>query len=52
MPVPGLYWADAGSIGPVQARYWQLMACLQGVQGQCKLNTMCVQIKLTLDNLV
>ena len=30
MPVPGLYWADAARIGPVQARYWQLMACLQG----------------------
>ena len=30
VPVPGLYWADAVSIGPVQARYWQLMACLQG----------------------
>jgi len=24
------YWADAASIGPVQAQYWQLMACLQG----------------------
>jgi len=24
VPVPRLYWADAGSIGPVQARYWQL----------------------------
>ena len=31
MPVPGLYWSDAASIGPVQARYWQLMACLQGL---------------------
>ena len=30
MAVPGLYWSDAGSIGPVQARYWQLTACLQG----------------------
>ena len=30
MPVPGLYWADAASSGPVQARYWQLRACLQG----------------------
>ena len=30
MPVPGLYWADAASIGPVQARYWQLMAYLHG----------------------
>jgi len=24
-------WADAASIGPVQARYWQLMAFLQGL---------------------
>jgi len=23
VPVLGLYWSDAGSIGPVQARYWQ-----------------------------
>jgi len=30
VPVPGLYWADAASIGPVQARYWQLTAWLQG----------------------
>jgi len=30
VPVPGLYGANAASIGPVQARYWQLMACLQG----------------------
>jgi len=30
VPVPGLYWADADSIGPVQAQYWQLMAFLQG----------------------
>jgi len=29
VPVPGLYWADAASIGPVLVRYWQLMACLQ-----------------------
>ena len=29
-PVPGLYWFDAASIGPVQAQYWQLNACLQG----------------------
>ena len=29
MPVPGLYWADAASIGPVQARFWQLMTFLQ-----------------------
>ena len=34
MPVPGLYWADAASIGPVQARYWQLMACLQSARQQ------------------
>ena len=27
VPVPGLYWSDAASIGPVQARYWQLTAC-------------------------
>ena len=27
----GPYWADAASIGPVQARYWQQMACLQGL---------------------
>jgi len=25
LPVPGLYWSDAGSIGPVQTRYWQLL---------------------------
>ena len=30
MQVPDLYWADAASIGPVQARYWHLPACLQG----------------------
>ena len=30
MPVPGLYWADAASIGPVQARYWQLTPHFQG----------------------
>ena len=30
VPVPGMYWADAASIGPVQARYWQPMASLQG----------------------
>jgi len=29
--VPGLYWADAASIGPVQARYWQLTAHLQDI---------------------
>ena len=28
---PALYWADAGSIGPVQARYWHITACLQGM---------------------
>jgi len=31
VPVPGLYWADAASIGTVQARYWQRMACLQSI---------------------
>ena len=30
MPVPGLYWADAASIGPVLARYWPIPTCLQG----------------------
>ena len=35
MPVPGKYWANAASIGPVQARYWQLMACLQGHTSAC-----------------
>ena len=30
VPVPDLYWANTASKGPVQARYWQLMACLQG----------------------
>ena len=25
-----MYWDDALSIGAVQARYWQLTACLQG----------------------
>ena len=30
LPVPGLYWADAASIGPVPARYWHITACLQG----------------------
>ena len=30
-PVLGLYWSHAGSIGPVQARYWQPTACLQGM---------------------
>ena len=25
-----MYWADAASIRPVQAGYWQLMACLRG----------------------
>ena len=30
MPVPRMYWADAASMEPVQARYWQLIACLQG----------------------
>jgi len=24
MPVPGRYWADAASIGPVQAWYWHI----------------------------
>ena len=28
LPVPGLYWADAASIGPVLVRYWQLMLWL------------------------
>jgi len=28
VPAPGLYWADAGSIGPVQARHWHITACL------------------------
>jgi len=32
MPVPGLYWADAASIGPVPARYWHIMVCLQGTR--------------------
>ena len=27
-PVPGQYWADATSIGPVLARYWPILACL------------------------
>ena len=31
MPVPSLYWADAVGIEPVQARYWHLPACLQGI---------------------
>ena len=35
MPVPDLYLADAASIGPVQARYWQLLACLQGITVLC-----------------
>jgi len=30
MPVLGLYWACAGSIGPVQAQFWHIMASLQG----------------------
>jgi len=34
VPVPGLYWTDAASIGQVQARYWQPMACLQGSQNK------------------
>ena len=33
-PVLGLYWAESGSIGPVQARYWQLTACLHGITNQ------------------
>ena len=35
-----MYWADAASIGPVQARYWQLMACLQGYSRDM-LNNVC-----------
>ena len=42
MPVPGRYWSDVPSIGPVQARYWQLMACLQ---------TVYIQIQQLLDRL-
>ena len=34
MPVLGLYCADGGSIGPVQALYWQLKAFLQGTSCQ------------------
>jgi len=26
VPVPSLYWADTASIGPVQARYWQMVS--------------------------
>ena len=42
LPVPGLYWAIAASIGPVQARYWHLMAWLQGA----KINWLCGHIEL------
>ena len=43
VPVPGLNWAAAASIGLVQAQYWQLMACFQGYchtifDIQCRLN--------------
>ena len=31
MPVPGLYWSDGGSIGPVHARYWHITAYLWGM---------------------
>jgi len=31
MPVLGQYCADAGSIGPVPARYWSITECLQGL---------------------
>ena len=34
MPLPGMYWAYAASIGPVQARYWHLIACLQGTHSK------------------
>jgi len=33
--VPDLYWADAASIGSVQARYWQPIACLQASSDLC-----------------
>ena len=36
LPVLGLYWADAACIGPVQAQYWQLTACLQGCSFGCE----------------
>jgi len=28
LPVPGLYWANAASIGPVQARYWHIRSLM------------------------
>ena len=35
-PVPGQYWADAASIGPVLPRYWPIPACFQCVTlGKC-----------------
>jgi len=40
MPVwanTGQYWSEAGSIRPVLARYWPIMACLWG--GGCQLST-------------
>jgi len=35
------YRADAASIGPVQARYWQLMVCLQGIWWLIR-HTLCI----------
>ena len=35
MPEMGRFWVDAavaGSIGSVQAQYWHIMACLQGMR--------------------
>jgi len=34
MPVPGMYWADAASIGPVQARYRHVMGCFHFAGGR------------------
>jgi len=36
-PVLGQYWSDAGSIGPVPALYWHVMACLQGHYTKAKI---------------
>jgi len=36
VPVPGLYWPDAVSIGPVQARYRHTVQC--GPQTFCSLH--------------
>ena len=40
-----LYWADAAIIGPVQVRYWQLKACLQGFSLCCHHTVVCEHIE-------